>query len=432
MNWDRRCAKASLSYSILCKRVEDLEQEPELARELKKSLSTPGASIEVQLVTSCKSHKPPGAVKFRNIHSAPRHAFAGLAMWSASQHIEQLKQFPTLYRDTRDFIQNISSLKALPEHYFVRLDIEEFFMSGDPEILACDAAGLSEEGPRKRLLYVVDHFLLTHQFVTSKRHPERLMASTKKVQAWVSDAAFSFLVERWCVNRDTMNAFSIDLYGRFKDDIIIVAKNRMLPKHFVWGMKHRSKYYKIKAEEISDITVKFLEVRVWKHGSRFVTGPEFKPTSLWQPLGADSAHVPHCHMSWPAARLTMSRALSGTPAIFQKAKQELINMFTSHFAPEPIIKHLRKIDGLAAIRRGSKFDGMWLVVGFHPVIYRNLRRAIVRFQASSEMQECYEWAFSTKCPRIRIAWKNDMPPHRSIIYKTCKQTENTEHLDELR
>ena len=32
MNWDRRCAKASLSYSILCKRVEDLEQEPELAR----------------------------------------------------------------------------------------------------------------------------------------------------------------------------------------------------------------------------------------------------------------------------------------------------------------------------------------------------------------------------------------------------------------
>ena len=174
MNWDRRCAKASLSYSILCKRVEDLEQEPELARKLKKSLSTPGASIEVQLVTSCKSHKPPGAVNFRCIHSAPRHAFAGLAMWSASQHREQLKQFPTLYRDTRDFIQNISSLDALPEHYFVRLDIEEFFMSGDPEILACDAAGLSEEGPRKRLLYEVDHFLLTHQFVTSKRHPERL------------------------------------------------------------------------------------------------------------------------------------------------------------------------------------------------------------------------------------------------------------------
>ena len=90
-NWDRRCAKASMSYSTLCKRVEDLEQEPELARELRKSLPVPGAAIEVQLVTSCKSHKPPGAVKFQNIHSDPRHAFVGLAMWSAKQHREQLR-----------------------------------------------------------------------------------------------------------------------------------------------------------------------------------------------------------------------------------------------------------------------------------------------------------------------------------------------------
>ena len=115
-----------------------------------------------------------------------------------------------------------------------------------------------------------------------------------------------------------------------------------------------------------DISVKFLEVRVWKDCSRFVTGPEFKPSSLWQSLGADSADAPHCHTSWPAARLTMSRALSGTPAIFQKAKQELINRFISHFAPESIIDNLGQIDGLAAIRRGSKFHGMWLCCWFSP------------------------------------------------------------------
>ena len=38
-------------------------------------------------------------------------------------------------------------------------------MSGGTEILSCDAAGLSEKGPRKRLLRAVDCFLLTHQFV---------------------------------------------------------------------------------------------------------------------------------------------------------------------------------------------------------------------------------------------------------------------------
>ena len=63
-NWDERCAKASISYSEWCKRVEDLEREPDRARTLRKSLSSVGAKIEVQLVTSCKSHKPPGEIKF--------------------------------------------------------------------------------------------------------------------------------------------------------------------------------------------------------------------------------------------------------------------------------------------------------------------------------------------------------------------------------
>ena len=70
-NGDIRCAKASALYISLCKHVENLEQEPELARELSRSLFAQGAAVEVQLVTSCKSHKPPGASKFRNIHSAP-------------------------------------------------------------------------------------------------------------------------------------------------------------------------------------------------------------------------------------------------------------------------------------------------------------------------------------------------------------------------
>ena len=83
----------------------------------------------------------------------------------------------------------------------------------------------------------------------------------------LSDAASALLVERWCLKLDTLSAFAIDLYGRFKDDIIIVARNRNLTEHFVWSMKHRSKYHKIKVEEISDISGKFLEVRVWRDGS---------------------------------------------------------------------------------------------------------------------------------------------------------------------
>ena len=126
-------------------------------------------------------------------------------------------------------------------------------MSGDPEILACDAAGLSEEGPGKRPRREVDRSRLTHQFVASRRHPERLWRVQKgsgmvmQNSGELSDAAIAFLVERWCPRPDTLSAFSIDMYGRFKDDIIIVARNRALTKHVVvWSTKRRSKYYKIK------------------------------------------------------------------------------------------------------------------------------------------------------------------------------------------
>ena len=131
-------------------------------------------------------------------------------------------------------------------------------MSGDPEVLASDAAGLSEEGPRKRLLCEVVRFLLTHQFVASRRHPERLWRVQKgsgmgmKNSGELSDTAFAFLVERWCLKPDTLGMFAIDLCGRFKDDIIIVARDRALTKLFVWSMKHRSKYYKIKVKKVSD------------------------------------------------------------------------------------------------------------------------------------------------------------------------------------
>ena len=100
----------------------------------------------------------------------------------------------------------------------------------------------------------------------------------------------------------------------------------------------------------------------------------------------------------------LARFLATLPSS-RKAKQELTSRFISHFAQESVIKNLKHTNGLAAIRRGSESDGMWLAVGFHPVLYRSLRQEFSRFQTSREVQECYEWAFNAKCPRMRIAWK---------------------------
>ena len=69
-----------MSYSALCKRVEDPAQEPDLANALRKSVSSTGAKIKVQLVASCKSHKPPGAkTAQRTIEATPDSVTVTLA-----------------------------------------------------------------------------------------------------------------------------------------------------------------------------------------------------------------------------------------------------------------------------------------------------------------------------------------------------------------
>ena len=92
-------------------------------------------------------------------------------------------------------------------------------------------------------------------------------------------------------------------------------------------------------------SVEFLEVRIWKEGSRFVTAPEFKLTSLWQPVGYDSAHT-----SWRSARVVMSRSRTRSANMVVTAKSELIERFREHFAPESVIQNLQYTDGMPAIK----------------------------------------------------------------------------------
>ena len=194
-------------------------------------LNMPGSNLTMQVVTSCISHKPRRSVKFRNIHSAPCHSFAGLAIWSANQHRIKTSRIKNWDKDTRDSIQQISERKASLEHYFVRLDIGKFIMSDESEFLAVDAVSLSDEGPRKRLIHDVDRFFLEYQFVTTNRHPDKLWHVKKgsgmgmKNSGELSDAV-SKLVESWFLLLEVVSAFSSDLCGRFKDDIHIVDRDR--------------------------------------------------------------------------------------------------------------------------------------------------------------------------------------------------------------
>ena len=168
--WTMGYMQAASTYINLTKRVESLETEESLSRSLCQSFYMPGSSLTVQLITSCKSHKPPRSVKFLNIHSAPCHSFAGLASWSGKQHRIQTSRLKNLHKDTRHVIQQISEM---PGHYLVRRTLRSFLMSGENECLAWTQLVYPTRIRRKPLIHDVDRFLLEYLFVT-RRLPDRL------------------------------------------------------------------------------------------------------------------------------------------------------------------------------------------------------------------------------------------------------------------
>ena len=141
----------------------------------------PGSSLAVQLVTSCNSHLTVGVCEIPKHTQCSVSLIAGLATWSAKQHRTQTSRFKNC-RETL-VTSSMSELKALPEHCFVHLDIGESFMSGEPEVLALDAAGLSMEGPRQRQNQDVGRFLLENSS-SPQKDIETDSRGSRKAQAW--------------------------------------------------------------------------------------------------------------------------------------------------------------------------------------------------------------------------------------------------------
>ena len=146
-----------------------------------------------------------------------------------------------------------------------------------------------------------------------------------------------------------------------------------------------------------------------------------KPTSLWQPLGYTSDHAPHCHTSWPSARIIMSRAPTRSPNMSMKAKSELIKRFREHFAQELVINILQDTDGMPAIKHDRSQKQMRLSIGFHPANYSEMQRAVAVFQESHELSSCHKWAcfffFATSAHESELLGRTRCQPRKQLSTK---------------
>ena len=99
--------------------------------------------------------------------------------------------------------------------------------------------------------------------------------------------------------------YGVKFYGRFKDDILIIFDGSV-PAHtwgnFVRAIRLKSKFFKIKTESMTKLSVNMLDVTLskdseWERTGRLSHYCFIKPTSIYTPLALSSAHPLHVHLA---------------------------------------------------------------------------------------------------------------------------------------
>ena len=191
-------------YKNLCPCVERVMGEGDgVARNLFRSFVRRGASSIATLDLTVKSHKGAGFVTFRNIHSLASYSLEGLSQWAARELRSWLHTRCHLLKETRQFVNLMSTKCAKPDETLNSL---------------------------RRVL----EFLLDSQDVKSRSWPDRLWKVEEESGMGLAhsgdlcDAALDSLAESWSTDPVVLCEHGVRLYVRSRDDIFFIGSDRRL------------------------------------------------------------------------------------------------------------------------------------------------------------------------------------------------------------
>ena len=210
---------------------------------------------------------------------------------------------------------------------FLKLDIEEFYMSGSHTDLVAQALRSLDAvtGNLKRGFQKVTQAVLSSQAI-------RLRDDSAGPFVWrvvrgsgmgllcsseISNTAFMHRVEKgWIDSLGVIKKFGLVFYGRYEDDIfVITTANDDDVSLFLRIINSRARFFSVKLESISTdscdvLDVHFFKGERWRHSFKLDYKVYTKPTSHWQPLALSSGHHPSTHFAWPRAMISRYRHMS--------------------------------------------------------------------------------------------------------------------------
>ena len=410
------------TYSKLCRRIGDFEEEPSLGTQLQKSLS--GGTLVGKFVNTMKSHKDPGQVCMRPIHANAGWALAGVAKWVSHRLRRQLDVLVHLVKSSKFFVERISCVKPIGRVLFVKLDLKDYFLSGTPDELIHDIVG-PLAGCEKKLVEDCLHLLLSHQYISAEGFDGRLWRSVKGSgmgllhSGDLMDVAFYLRCEKWFLDcPGKLWSYGIQRYFRYRDDILIVAQSADGVRCFLDEVRSRQKYFRVEIESSSRSSVRFLDCKVSVASGRFVCAPTVKGSALLKPLDVASRHVPHTRM-WPLACLSRMHAIANTEEGLMQAKEAFIQRFIHHAAPPALIRLMQEHGQRNLVRKARLSNGavLWIRLPYHPAWHKDLVRLFGRLSRDASLNSLFCMCFGMPMPALRIAWCNTVSPLLTRVSK---------------
>lgn len=227
---------------------------------------------KMKLNVLVKTHKAQGEQGCRNIHSCNRYPWNAMAYWCSEVLERYLERVKFALRRMECFVKKAKKdIDVDPSHRLVKIDVEHFYVSGDPIQLAETASFIIDDDEKLRhVLQRALAFLLSHQYLESEWlkgrvwHVRRGNGMGWRVSGPVADAALYVAGEKsWAARNSILCQHGLSDYVRFRDDILVIAKE--FQGLFEWFSEFKTRVgqiFELQAAEVSRSEVGFLQVNV--------------------------------------------------------------------------------------------------------------------------------------------------------------------------
>ena len=412
-----RCAGVSEEAFALArslgKRISVLEEDFGWSRAVGKAARS--STVVAKLRLLLKSHKDASKVTCRAIHSLPCFSFEAHSRWLMAQIRERLRGVNHLMRSSAEVVKRLHHVSVPGKLFLVKLDIKDFYVVGEAHIIAEKVARLFECEKRRSLIFDITYFLLSNQFVKSGGALYEVARGTGiglLHSGDVADACFYSMVEKPLEN-SFVAAGVLDWY-RFRDDMLFLASDAAKFNALKAKMEALSDFFVLEVENVSCVSVRYLDIVVQREDCRVVALPFLKDPNLSRKLPVSSAHPWSVHKSWPSVLVKRTMSLASKDVIVKPFLEEVSARLRNDGCFVPSFAE----SSSKMLARKPSARALWLPLGYHPWWCKTAKKAVARINKDASFQSLLSMTSPGLAKaRIRIAWRNMLPCNQTLFQR---------------